>query len=597
MSTNGIRNEIDRIAQNIDNTYTVLSALGADMPTERISDNLARTAGTAKAVLYSDQDLTEDQKEQARANIGAPGVYFGDEEPTGEDHPLWVDPNGEGYDYLTSQDRTELEERINNFSNEKADYLTYLKPNRIINMAHRGAMPEEIPENTLPACAKAGAMGFDYIEVDLRFTADGVPVNLHDETINRTARNADGSVISETIKIADITYQQALGYVFCGELQYGLYDSYPDVKIPTVEEVVALCKTMGVGVCFDLYPALSTADIELIYSILDKYNMRDNVIMGSSSYPNVQAIVEYYPKAVVSTRTSTYGDPTTEGYDVVLPKVLNGLRSVYTGKNYVIGNVRTDRIEKYGPVLLENGFGISLSTIPVTDEELQYAAQKYTHIMAETYVPTVRLREIAMKGEAPVMLTKAEYDALIERITALEGGGEPVNILNLNRTQGTSWNNSEAETNYINPAAYGSTVLNQGNACIITNLTENSITVQEGGTGGQGVAFPLLIINSSAGIDRRGKSYLLTWDATGTTDTRFRLMFGNGSVLKNADLDNKNGTITSATIDISEDGNTVTVNGTATTETTPFVWMAFHFSAATGKTVSYTGVSLVEVTE
>lgn len=116
-----VSNEIDRITQNIANTYAVLSALGADIPDEQTSDNLPSTAGTAKAVLYSDQNLTDEQKEQARANIGAPGVYFGDEEPTGEDRPLWVDPDGEGYDYLTSQDRTELEEQINNLSNEIAD--------------------------------------------------------------------------------------------------------------------------------------------------------------------------------------------------------------------------------------------------------------------------------------------------------------------------------------------------------------------------------------------------------------------------------------------------------------------------------------------
>ncbi|MBQ2720445.1 MAG: hypothetical protein IJF23_02805, partial [Clostridia bacterium] len=69
-----IQTEIARISQNISNTYTVLSALGADMPTEQTSDNLALTAGTAKTVLYSEQTLTDQQKTQARENIGAAGT-------------------------------------------------------------------------------------------------------------------------------------------------------------------------------------------------------------------------------------------------------------------------------------------------------------------------------------------------------------------------------------------------------------------------------------------------------------------------------------------------------------------------------------------
>lgn len=66
-----VQTQIDRINQNIANTYAVLGALGADMPAAQTSDNLAETAGTAKAVLYSEQSLNDAQKAQARANIGA----------------------------------------------------------------------------------------------------------------------------------------------------------------------------------------------------------------------------------------------------------------------------------------------------------------------------------------------------------------------------------------------------------------------------------------------------------------------------------------------------------------------------------------------
>jgi hypothetical protein len=66
-----VQSQIDRIEQNVANTYAALAALGADMPSEQNSDNLATTAGTAKAVLYSEQELTPEQQAQARQNIGA----------------------------------------------------------------------------------------------------------------------------------------------------------------------------------------------------------------------------------------------------------------------------------------------------------------------------------------------------------------------------------------------------------------------------------------------------------------------------------------------------------------------------------------------
>lgn len=70
-----VENQIERINQNISNTYTELEALGADAPDVKNSENLAATVQSVKAILYTEQDLTEDQKEQARKNIGLDSEY------------------------------------------------------------------------------------------------------------------------------------------------------------------------------------------------------------------------------------------------------------------------------------------------------------------------------------------------------------------------------------------------------------------------------------------------------------------------------------------------------------------------------------------
>ena len=51
--------------------------------------------------------------------------------------------------------------------------------------AHAACMGHA-PENTLAGMRKAIELAADAVEVDVRCTADGVPVLLHDETVDRT---------------------------------------------------------------------------------------------------------------------------------------------------------------------------------------------------------------------------------------------------------------------------------------------------------------------------------------------------------------------------------------------------------------------------
>lgn len=56
---------------------------------------------------------------------------------------------------------------------------------RVLRIGHRGAAGHA-PENTLAAIEQGIALGVDFVEVDLRRTADGVLVVLHDASVNRT---------------------------------------------------------------------------------------------------------------------------------------------------------------------------------------------------------------------------------------------------------------------------------------------------------------------------------------------------------------------------------------------------------------------------
>lgn len=67
-----VQNEIDRINNNIANTYATLNEAGATMPAAANSNNLSSTAASIAAVLYNKaQGLSDTQKQRARNNIGA----------------------------------------------------------------------------------------------------------------------------------------------------------------------------------------------------------------------------------------------------------------------------------------------------------------------------------------------------------------------------------------------------------------------------------------------------------------------------------------------------------------------------------------------
>src|SRR5690606_5278599 len=60
-----------------------------------------------------------------------------------------------------------------------------LNPNKILNVAHRGASGYA-PEHTLLSYEEGEDLHGDYIEVDLQMTKDGVLIAMHDEKVDRT---------------------------------------------------------------------------------------------------------------------------------------------------------------------------------------------------------------------------------------------------------------------------------------------------------------------------------------------------------------------------------------------------------------------------
>lgn len=91
--------------------------------------------------------------------------------------------------------------------------------------AHRG-FSAALPENTLPSFGAAIALGADEIEMDVRFTRDGVPVISHDPVLERVS---NGKGVVEECTFAELR-----------ELDFGVHcgEKFSGVKIASFEEVL-----------------------------------------------------------------------------------------------------------------------------------------------------------------------------------------------------------------------------------------------------------------------------------------------------------------------------------------------------------------------
>lgn len=170
------------------------------------------------------------------------------------------------------------------------------KNSPVKSVNHRG-YNTVAPENTLPAFRLSKVQGFDIVETDIRLTSDGVPVLLHDEKINRTARNPDGTEISSQLKIMNLTFEQARSY------DYGIWkgDEYAGTQIPTLEEGLTLCRNINLHMYLELESSSITtrAQVEQLIEIVRSCGMQDKVTWISFSNELLSYVVDVDPFARV----------------------------------------------------------------------------------------------------------------------------------------------------------------------------------------------------------------------------------------------------------------------------------------------------------
>jgi glycerophosphoryl diester phosphodiesterase len=115
-------------------------------------------------------------------------------------------------------------------------------PGLVRVIGHRGAAARA-PENTLASIREARRLGCAWVEFDVMLSRDGVPVLIHDETVDRTT-TARG-------RVPDLPYAELrrldAGTRFSGR--------FAGERIPSLEEALALCLELGLSANVEIKPA------------------------------------------------------------------------------------------------------------------------------------------------------------------------------------------------------------------------------------------------------------------------------------------------------------------------------------------------------
>jgi glycerophosphoryl diester phosphodiesterase len=136
--------------------------------------------------------------------------------------------------------------------------------------AHRAAHLE-FPENSLPAIQEAIHIGVDIVELDVKVTKDGIPILMHDGTINRTTTGKG--------KPSDFTLEELRQFrlIHQGETT--------DEVIPTFEEALMLVKSK---VLVDI--DIKTDQLDPIIDVIKKLECEGQVFWFDNDYEALEHV-------------------------------------------------------------------------------------------------------------------------------------------------------------------------------------------------------------------------------------------------------------------------------------------------------------------
>jgi glycerophosphoryl diester phosphodiesterase len=153
------------------------------------------------------------------------------------------------------------------------------------------------PENTLAAVRAAIVLGVDFVETDPRATADGVLVNVHDDTVERTT---DGTGVVSEMTLAAV---QALA-IDAGELA----GDFSCERVPTIVEVLEAAR----GKVHVLLDANKTDRVDLLVEAVQQTDTHDWAVIDTDDVDKIDQALSIDPTLHIMVRVADQAELDTE---------------------------------------------------------------------------------------------------------------------------------------------------------------------------------------------------------------------------------------------------------------------------------------------
>ena len=171
--------------------------------------------------------------------------------------------------------------------------LDHLYPRAPAIIAHRGASAAA-PENTLTAFNLAASLGADAVELDVKLSKDGVPIIMHDPTVERTT---DGTGRVCDLALADFRKLDAGAWI----------DSkYTRECVPTLAEVFeSVGRRLWINVELTNYTTRGDGLEAAVVALIQKMSLQRRVLLSSFDPFTIRNVRRLDPSLPVAQLTAS----------------------------------------------------------------------------------------------------------------------------------------------------------------------------------------------------------------------------------------------------------------------------------------------------
>lgn len=218
----------------------------------------------------------------------------------------------------------------------------------------------QAPENTIASFELAGRSGFWGIECDTYCTTDGRWIVHHDRTVDRMT---DG-----TGKTKDFSFEEIRKLNIVGGHRI---EAYPGLQIPTLEEVLTVCKSHSMHAFIEIEQYHCDTDLERLVQLVGQCGMLAQcsfICFNADDLYNVRMINGEVPLGFLSAKPPSAAD--LELVERLRPSFLN----------YSYKNTTPDEVKQ----LAMAGIDVSLWTINERKDSLPFVVAGAAYITTDT---------------------------------------------------------------------------------------------------------------------------------------------------------------------------------------------------------------------